>query len=124
MSIKHTLTKSWAGPAGQISKPLAFTGDQELNFDFVLAASVTNQQRPLAFKISLLQSIFISSDMAITMKTNSTSTPGDTKNIAAGDPYMASGASSPFAVDVTTVYFTNPSSTTAANVQVRCLTNG
>jgi len=123
MSIKHTLTKSWAGPAGQISKANAFTGDQEINFDFVLAASTTNQQRPLAFKISLLQSIFISSDQAITLKTNSTTTPGDTKTIAAGDPYMAAGTSSPFAVDVTTAYFTN-AGTTAANVQVRCLTNG
>ena len=123
MSIKHTLTKSWAGPAGQISKANAFTGVQEANLDFVLAASTTNQQMNLAFKVSLLQSIFIQSDQAITMKTNSTTTPGDTKNIAANDPLIASGTSSPFAVDVTTVYFSNAGAT-AANVQVRCLTNG
>ena len=123
MSIKHTLTKSWSGPAGQISKANVFTGVQEENLDFVLAASTTNQQMNLAFKISLLQAIFIQSDQAITLKTNSTTTPGDTKNIAANDPFIASGASSPFAVDVTTAYFTN-AGTTAANVSVRCLTNG
>jgi len=123
MTFKHTLNKNWAGPAGNIQKSLPATGEQEINFDFVLAASTTNQQRPLAFKIALLQSIFISSDQNITLKTNSTSAPSDTKNITAGDPYLATGISAPFSADVTTAYFTNPG-TTAANVQVRCLTNG
>ena len=123
MTVKHTLTKSWTGPAGGIQKSLPATGEQEINLDFLLPAGTTNQQRPLAFKIALLQSIFISSDQNITIKTNSTSTPSDTKNITGGDPYLATGVSAPFSADVTTAYFTN-AGTTGANVQVRCLTNG
>ena len=123
MTIKHTLTKSWSGPAGAISKSLPEFGVQEANLDFVLAASTTNQQMNLAFKIALLQSIFISSDQNITMKTNSTTTPGNTITITGGDPFLSTGAANPFAADVTTVYFTNAGAT-AANVSVRCLTNG
>lgn len=125
--ITHTITKTWQGSNSlSLTKSVSFQASEELNFDFSLAANTTNQQVNLAFTKADLQSIFISSDQDITIKTNSSGSPQDTLTITAGNPFewdATSGIANPFAGSVTTAYFTNGTSTNA-NVSVRTLTNG
>lgn len=129
MGITHSISRGWSGQNGTPIKPpdQTFTGTEELNFGFPLAGNTTNQQQPLAFTKSLLQSIFIYSDEEdITIKTNSSSAPQDTLTIKAGEPFawdINCGLPNPFAGNVTTAFFTNAESA-ATNVSVRCLTNG
>lgn len=128
MSIQHLVTKTWTGGgsgSASISKQVTLTGVEELNLDFSLAANTTNQQESLAFTKANLQSIFISSSVNITIKTNSSSAPQDTITITANDPYqwdVNCGLPNPFAGDVTTAYFTNGTAG-AATVSVRMLSN-
>lgn len=125
--ITHTVTKVWQGSNSlPLSQSVSLTALEELNFDFTLAASTTNQQINLAFVKADLQSIFISSNQTITLKTNSTGSPQDTLTITAGDPFqwdINSGIPNPFAGSVTTAYLTNGTAS-GANVSIRTLTNG
>jgi len=127
MSISHTITKTWQGQSGlPISKGVVLTASEEVNFDFQVAASTSNQPFNLAFTKVDLQSIFILSDQTVTIKTNSSSTPQDTLTITGNDPYqwdINCGIANPFAGNVTSG-FTSNAGDTAANVSVRVLTTG
>ncbi len=125
MSISHVLGLNWAGPTGAvaITENVTLTGVTELNLDFTVAGSTTNQQEPLVFTVSKLQSFYMVSDQALTVKTNATSGQQETIVLAAGIPYLfvgGSGQLAAFAGNVTTAYFTNAGST-IANVKIRSL---
>ena len=130
MSFTHSLIRGWSGTNGVPLTPAAqaLTGKEEINFSFSLAASTNDEQHPLAFTKTLLQSIYIlSSDVDITIKTNNNSPGQDVLALTAGVPFVWSvddGIANPFLSNVTTAYFTNGNSTTATKVDVRCLTNG
>ena len=73
---------------------------------------------------------FLVADSAVTLKTNSSGSPADTKTLSAGVPifYCTNcGLSSLSAIfsgaDITTSYWTNSSSSSVANVYLNCVTS-
>jgi hypothetical protein len=71
----------------------------------------------------MLQSIMITSDVAATLKTNSTGAPQETITLAAGIPFfwfIGSGLVNPFAGDVTKFFASIPGGG-AANIRFRIL---
>lgn len=76
MSISHAISRGWSGQNGTPINPApaVFSASEELNLDFALAGNTTNQQENLAFTKSLLQSIYIYSDLEnVTIKTQNVS---------------------------------------------------
>ena len=126
MSFTHTLTQSYATNVGTVtSATLTFTGDSEDDLDVAVPANATNQNYAIGFTKSALQSLLITCDQAVTIKTNSSSSPQDTIALAANTPviwYATSGATCPFSGNVTALYVTNPA-TVAANLKIRALEN-
>jgi hypothetical protein len=126
MSITHTLGKTWAGGAGSVGlqKTIAITSDAELNFDLAVPVSTTNELLAWAFTLTKLKSVYISSDNALTLKTNSSGSPQETLTLGAGDVIQwdnTNGLVAPFAGNVTALYVTNGSSTLIANLSIRTL---
>lgn len=126
MSFTHTLTQSYATNVGTVaSATLTFTGDAEDDLDVAVPANSTNQLYSWAVTKTAMVAILLLCDQAVTIKTNSSSVPQDTINLAANTPviwYSTSGATAPFSGNVTALYITN-SQAVAANLKIRCLAN-
>lgn len=125
MSVTHTTTLGCTGPVGaSLSASIAVEADEEVNLSVDLATAVTNQEYDWAIEGDNMQSLYILSDQAVTIKVNSTSVPDLTIALAAGVPYswfVGMGFTNPLAgVTVTKIYVTNASGSTAA-IQISCL---
>ncbi len=95
-----------------------YTGDEQVSQSFTVADSVTDQQRTLNIDVSEMQMVYIVSDQDILMEWNdATGTQGSISlkaNVAfieklAADQYHVALMT----VDVTDLYFTNTSGSTA-----------
>ena len=99
---------------------------REVNFSDTIADSVTDQQGDWTCDISELKSFVMWSDKALLVETNNGTTPGDTFTLIANQPvYWTPGATSdatpsatvgiinPLTVDVTALFSTNTSGSTA-----------
>lgn len=120
----QTLTVTWQGGSEQIAVAEAFTADTIMPAgDYPIAAGGTNveidipidkdfaagtSQAPSGVGMVLL---FLTADGVLTVKTNSTSSPGDTITTVANKPViLRNGGAWPatsFAADVTKLYVTN-----------------
>ena len=125
MAATHTLTRSWAnGGANPVSKNQSFTGTGETNIiATTIADSVTDQLEVISIDVSAIQSIYINSTQAITLETNSSSAPTDTINLRADEPYIwyvNSYFTNLLTADVTVIYLTNASGSTAT-FDLRCV---
>lgn len=117
----HILGLSWNRGTDSISQTVSLTADGEHNYDITVPASTTNKQVDCVLDVSELKSIYIKSDVAVTIKTNSTGSPDNTFSIAASSPfvwYYGSGITNPIGTDVTVLYITNATSG-AATVYLR-----
>jgi len=121
----HTLTLNWTDGVNSIQQTVAKTasGDQKINED--IADSETDFPIAFALDVSAAEMIYILSDQDITLETNSGSEADDTLALKAGEPvhYWKGGPiANPFAseVDVTGLYITNASGSTA-NLQMVAL---
>lgn len=93
-----------------------YTIENELLVSLTVSASSTNEALAIAVPVARIATIFISSTRNLTLKTNSTSAPDDTLAISATRPYVwASGDTSdcPFTVDITAIYLTNATASSA-----------
>ncbi len=95
-----------------------YTGDEQVSQSFTVADSVTDQQRTLNIDVSEMQMVHIVSDQDILMEWNdATGTQGSVslkagvefKELLAADQYHVALMT----VDVTDLYFTNTSGSTA-----------
>ena len=76
MAFTHSIGVTYKNDAGTITSTTnTYTGDLEHNFDQAVPISTTNQTTSIAFTKSKIVSLVIYSDQALTIKTNSTSTP-------------------------------------------------
>jgi hypothetical protein len=119
----HTFTINWQSGSEALSYPVVVTADGETNGDYPVAAGVVNWEIDIAFVKTLLQSILITSDVAATLKTNSTSTPQETITLAPGIPFfwfIGSGLVNPFVGNVTKFYANVPGGA-AGNIKIRTL---
>ncbi len=109
MAFTHVQTFSWSNGGTPQTKSVSLTGDGEDNRSFTAGPNATTQVN-LAFVKTALKSLYILSDVALTLKTNDSGSPQDTIAIAANSPftwYTGSGEANPFADNVTTTYWVN-----------------
>ena len=123
-NLQHTHSVQTQG-AGTLSiRGASVQGNAMPGFSQAIPASTTNLQISMPpITLANLLSIIITTDAAITLKTNSTGSPQDTISIAAGGAFIwqtGSGNAAPFAGNVTSWYVSTGG--TLANVQASALT--
>ena len=109
-AYSHTETIAYANNSGQIqSVKNVMLGDAEFNVTTSVAATTTAQEIDVAFSRAQLRSMCITSTGPVTIVTNSTSAPGDTKVLTAGQTLIwdtKHPEAIPFAADVTKFFLT------------------
>ncbi len=127
MSTGLTLSGSarLAGGDGiSLSGSVNAAGDTVISIDAVIALNQTNSPVGCAFLVADVVALYIVSDVNVTLKVNSTSSPTPTIALKAGVPLVWIAAApyqaNPFAVDVTEFFVTN---TAAARFQALILTS-
>lgn len=120
MALTSTISFTAAGGGTTISGVTASaSGNNITQIADTIAASTTHQSFAIGIDVSTIQSLFIYTDGALTVKTNSTGSPDQTLTFAANQPLVwAYGmpVTCPLTTDVTMLYFTNGSSTDAVNI--------
>ena len=122
ISHKHTVSLSSDHSSG-LSGSDSEVGNTEIVQDVSYGASLTNQSLAISFNYANLQSVMMVSDRGLVIKTNSTSSPGNTFTLVAGTP-LVWGVSpgyfaNPFTANVTVFYITT---TVASRLQIKILT--
>lgn len=125
MSITATAAISFtrSGTATTATTTLTYSAVQEISES--IANSTTDGLVNWTCDYSTLRFLLIKSDQAITIETNSGSTPDDTFSIAANIPfawYYNSGITCPITADITAAYVTNASGS-AANLTIISMTD-
>jgi hypothetical protein len=117
MSHTAKIKRGWTFEGEVIELDETETGGQLVTIDEDVADSETDYLIALTLDVSQIQALFITSDQAITLETNSGAAPDDTITLAANGCVIwtaADGASlNPLQTDVTALYVTNASGSTA-----------
>jgi len=117
----RVLTRAVSGGTKLVSKENTYTADQEQSYSFTVADASTDFLVAMTLDVSQLKLIYIVSDQAITLETNSGSAPSDTITLVADVPYVwhtGSYYTNLLATDITATYWTNASGATA-NVDIQ-----
>lgn len=126
MAATHTIVSNWAKSGDTLSTSNAYTETGEVN---IVAESVpdstTDQLIVISIDISEIASIYIVSTQDMTLETNNATTPIDTIALQANVPYvwnpdLNSYYTNKFTTDVTAIYLTNASGSTAT-FDLRCI---
>lgn len=96
---------------------VTLTGDVEDNFNFTTPLATTNEPHALIVAKAAVVDVIINVSSACVITTNSTATPANTFTFTG--PGMMAG--SLFTVDVTQIFITNASASSAVNVGVSIL---
>jgi hypothetical protein len=131
MAISHILTDEITFGSTTIRASETVSSGSEIAISEAISANQTNQLVALAFANAKLKSIYIHSDVTMSLHTNeaSTGTPQDKIFLVAGSAYkwsltgsflgeVGDSAASPFDGNVTALYVTN---TTAGTLTIRGL---
>lgn len=116
MSITRTLQISYPFEGNTIRETISRTADGADPRSFTVADGTTNLIVNWPVDVSAVAMLFISSDKAITIKTNSNSAPDNTLSVPANEPvfwYSGSPLANPLTVDVVTLHIANSSGATA-----------
>lgn len=121
-AITYTMTAAVNDGTQTISKTVTLTGS-DTRIDEAIPASQTNLLVNFALDISKCVGFYMVSDVAMTVKTNSSGSPQETFTLTADEPVfwndaMSMTISSLFAGDVTALYVTN---TTAGTLRIRAI---
>ena len=116
MAVVNTFTDqisiTYTGNGKAVSSKMGtFTGTKDAGIATVIPAGSVNLQVVLAFPVANIQAMVIDASANVTIKTNSTSSPGDTINLNAnyGIFWGIGGLPArPLTVDVTSLYVSNP----------------
>ena len=89
MSFTHKLNLNWEGGGRQIVSSNSYTGNaQGQSLSVPVADSTTDQLVVFTLDVSQIQSIYLKSDVAMTVETNDGTTPADTLVLVANEPYI------------------------------------
>lgn len=84
MALTHKVGVIYSSDAGTITNTTdSYSADGEVNYDGTVAASTTNEEIDVNVVIANVKSMVLFSTQALTVKTNSTTTPGVTIVLAA-----------------------------------------
>ena len=125
MSFTHRLIRAWqSGDNTAVSAIENVVADQEVNLDIPVPANSTNLHAVVGIDVSQLKSLYLLSDIDLTIETNDSGTPDDTLTLEAGIALLwsaASGLANPLTADVTDLYLTGGA--TAGTLQLRSLSD-
>lgn len=112
MAITHTIGTTYRSNNGSVSVPTkTLTGDGEVVYDGSIAAGASDVEIAIALDVSAMKSLAIVASGALTLETNSTSTPGDTIALTSDNKaviwYDGSQFDNPLSTDVTKIYASN-----------------
>jgi len=116
MSISHTIAVNWTDGAATSANDVTVTGTSAERISEAIADSTTDGAVTYTCDMSALAGLFIVSDQALTLETNSSSSPQETITLVADTPvvwYTGCGYTKPYAGDVTSLFATNASGSTA-----------
>jgi len=117
MSITHRITQGYQTPEGTVSSvSQSYTDDAAINIDASVADGETAQEIDVAVTLANLKSCSLSSDKAVTIKTNSSSTPQETITLTAGQAIVWGHdhvEDAPFSGNLTKFYVANASGAAA-----------
>jgi hypothetical protein len=122
----HQITAGYKNDSGSITSVTAtYQDDTEIGEDMLVTGGSTNKEYDVAFTIANVKTCVLYSDKAVTIKTNSISSPQETITLAAGQQKLytsdgLAGGTVPFSGNVTKFYISN-AGTTDANVKFRAL---
>jgi len=124
MSHSVKIKRGWSFAGEALEKEETVTAGQIVTIDEPIADSETDYLIALTLDVSQIKAIYLESDQDITLETNDGSTPDDTISLSADVPQEWSesdgAALRPLATDVTALYVTNASGSTA-NLKARFL---
>lgn len=113
----HKVAQSYVTAEGTItSVTSSYVGDAEVGLDDTVAATTTNKEFDLAVTKANILSMVLTCDKAVTVKTNSSSTPQETITLAAGQAIVWASdhtESAPFSSNITKFFVTNAGSAAA-----------
>lgn len=127
MSVIHEIKATSKLDDGTVlSGTESISADGSTTLDVTVAGSTTNEAHAFSLDKTKLQSWYLVSSQNVTIKTNSTGSPGNTWNLIANVPFVWSASaayfSNPVSANITTLYITN-SGTTSARVRLRAGVN-
>ncbi len=128
MPFSHTITRAYRDSSGtSITATETVTSNEERSYDDSVADGQTAFQVDISLVRSTLKALSIYSDRAVTIKTNSSSSPTDTITLVAGQNLVWSLATDglskcPISASVTALYIANASGA-AASVKIRSLSD-
>lgn len=123
MAFSHTTAINLASASGTLERTKAYSGSSETNLSESVVTASTDLAITCAIDVSAVKSFYVVSDQAVTLETNSGSSPTNTLTLVAGVPYQWNTDSyNTFKLtgDVTVIYVTNASGSTAA-IELRCI---
>lgn len=114
MAFSVTTSQSVRDGSDTHSTTKSHTVESLIKFEESIADEVVHQEIGIAIDVSALQVCSITSDQAITIKTNSSSVPQETIAVAAGQQYLfQAGDAALFSDDVTAFFVSNASGAVA-----------
>ena len=118
-----TITVTYSGNGKTVTgKVGSYTGTKDAGVAIVIPAGAVNQAVPITFPFANIQACVMDASQSLTVKTNSTTTPGNTINLIgtkAQDWAIDYVATKPYSADVTIMYVTNATATDSIfNVRV------
>jgi hypothetical protein len=124
MAFTHTLGRTYKTDAGTIASTTdTYSGNAENDLSVSVVGPVTNEEHDLQVAVGDIVSLVIYSDHAVTIKTNSTGSPGNTITTI-GKVMIAwntdSHEAKPLTTDVSKLFITN-ANTNTAKVDIRVL---
>jgi hypothetical protein len=114
MATNITLTQGCTDGSDTFSNSTTHACSTVVKLNETIATGVTDQEHVIGIDISALQVFYMVSDYAVTVQTNDGTTPDDTFTLVADQPVVfETGGTNPFSADVTKIYVTNASGSTA-----------
>ena len=117
---KFTYIAQMICPFGAVQQVIEMTEDADLSLDIAVTAA-TDVQRSVAFPYANIKAIALYCDVAVTIETNSPSSPSQTITLAAGVPNLwiyGGPGTNPITANVTTIYLT---AAAAGTLKIRVL---
>lgn len=116
MPTSQAVTMTVVSGATTLKNTKTYTGDGSQSRTISVPDSTTDQLVNITIDVSQIKSIYIASDKALTVETNSPTSPVDTITLVAGRAYVwdtDSYFTNLLATNVTAMYLTNASGATA-----------